>query len=243
MRACAFCVVLLIAVAGCGGDEDGGSGGGANASSSGGAPSGSGGVGPEAAKPAKRPALTEADFTKLSSRTLAGFSAAVSRVSERQLLMTFTSDEKTPGGVKIIVHARIQPCDAMACYSMDPTDKMNEQWAKQAREMLVKQGYEDGVFDVGTFELAAGYGGFMYFQLAHKIVEREGGLQSKTGVHGFNVRYHDGSNAIQLQVYKRGSFDADSTADLERAMPRAMAEEAARKVFGLYADLFEKGGR
>lgn len=241
--------LLALTLAACGGDENAktpdGSGktkGAGQATDGGTSPGESKPAAQPDDKPAKRPPLTKAEFTKLSARTLGGFTGSVSHVSDRRLSMVFVTEETAPGGNKLAVQAMIQPCDISACFSMDPSNKMNEQWAKQGMASLEKQGYESPVFEVGRFELAPGYVGLMHYQRGHKVEVREGGLKSKSSSHGFNVRYHDGSHAIALRVFAQGSVGAESVADLEQAMPRAMAEDAARKVFGLYADLFEKGG-
>ncbi|MDJ0974888.1 MAG: hypothetical protein QNJ98_10550 [Planctomycetota bacterium] len=237
-------ILLVLTLSACGSDDENGGqdkGGGTVGNAAGAKPGGAGGK-PPAEKPAKRPALTEGDFTRISTRTLPGFTGSVSTLNAKRFGMVYVMDEKTPGGNKIAVHATLQPCDIGACFSMDPDHAMNKQWAKQAMEGLTKQGYESPVFEVGRFELAPGYTGFMHYQRGHKVQVLEGGRKSRSSTHGFNVRYDDGSNAVHLRIYAQGSVGAESVEDLQNAMPRTMAEDAARKVFGLYADLFEKGG-
>lgn len=229
MLRCGMTTLLVLALSACGGEDKGGAGEG-------------GGAKPPAEKPAKRPALTEGDYTRISTRTLAGFTGSVSTLNEKRLGMVYVSEEKTPRGVKLAVFATLQPCDISVCYSMDPDDALNKQWAKQGIDGLTEQGYESPVFDVGPFELAEGYTGLMHYQRGHKVEMLEGGRKSRSVRHSFNVRYDDDSNTVQLRVYTQGSVGAESVEDLEQAMPRAMAEDAARKVFGLYADLFEKSG-
>ena len=85
MRGWAVCLVIVFGLAGCGDDGGGEDGGGK----------------PDAAKPdkpKKRPAFTEEYLTRISTRTLEGFSGSISRLSGSKLMMLFTSEEKTPGG-------------------------------------------------------------------------------------------------------------------------------------------------
>lgn len=176
----------------------------------------------------RRPWNTE-DHDRLEAIEVTGYVTGQTIDAGDALVRTFTSDAN-PDGVTLVVRARFAPCSPGTCW--DPTEDLDDTRVEQIRQVLPTDHMDnpDLVFEYGPDELAPDFQGFDVY---YRSMLEGGG----TAI-GYQFRYHDDVNLVEMMVYPQGAPTPITPDDLEAQMPRPWANEVAADVFAAFADEF-----
>ena len=219
--------LLVTLLAACGGDEKGPAGDGSEKSS----------PGPESDAGPKASAFTKEQLQELADRAIPGWKKHPPKVTDTYAQFSVKREELTEKGMTFSAFVKIATCpDIELCYTLDPENRMNKMWGKQAQEAVTKDA-KDGIAELASLELQGGRMALALYTCGFHTWDDGKGKSSNLGM---QLRFHDGGNAIRMMISVSGQKDVSTSKELSAYMTRDAALAAAREIFAVYADDFAK---
>lgn len=191
---------------------------------------------------ATRPAFTVDDAKRMANTDVEGFKRYNTPIEKLAARWRYESEETTAGGATMVINVMVDTCESPSlCYALDPQDRMNTIFLKQAKEALVKRKMQDPVVTLEPVELEGGRVGLAFYRRGYAEFEHKPGLMSRESTHALQFRFHDGANGITIDVYPRKSGSLSTREEFEARASQDEVFQAAHRVFRALADNFGNG--
>lgn len=167
------------------------------------------------------------DHERLGQVEVTGYTVGQDIEAGDALVRTFISDAN-PAGVTLVVRARFSPCLPSSCW--DPSEVVDDARIQKLRQVVPEEHRDNPalVFDLGLDELAPDFEGIGVYYLSF--------LDEDTNALGYQFRYHDNVNLVEMLVYPQGAPTPTDTDQLAAQMPKLWSTEVAADVFAAFAE-------
>lgn len=185
---------------------------------------------------------TSAQLEALANLSVPGYTASDASLNLIGATVTYTADKKTGGDASILVRVTVAPCDSFICGKLDPKEYEDAGTQRTLKSILPSAHIDnpDLRWEFGAFKLSDQAAGLYYYALSYLESKGADGSVTRSSANSFRAWYHNGTILISLDVFSRSATSALSAADLQKRMPKAEAEQAARDVFAIFGPKLPK---
>lgn len=199
--------------------------------------------GDDATSPASStaPTATDAQIAVLARVQVPGYSVSEPGGTLLGAAVTHTATKKTAGGAELTVRVSLAPCDDFVCAGLDATEYETPAAQDNLKSVLPTTHKENPAlhWEFGEVALSPSATGLYYYAVSYVESTAAGGV-SRSSANSYRAWYHDGGTYVTLEVSARSPASPLSQADVEKAMTKAEAEQAAKDVFAALEPKFPK---